>query len=230
MDGTEDILSRQEIDQALLKLSDWHYQLGGLVTVYKAPTSVAALELMAAVGRIAEERNHHPDLDWRYNRVFVRFTSHDAGTAVTARDTDAAAATSVVAASVGASAEPGLYRTVRLVIESTAPGVIEEAWKAALGYRRSGEASLVDAHGRGPAIELVSGAQDVPGSVTVEVHRGADESAKALQKALAAGGSVVAADGPGPEPGTEGEPAPLNSPGMDMLLDDGQGHRIHLCS
>ena len=45
----------------------------------RRPTSAAALELIAAVGRIAEEQNHHPDVDWRYNRVFVRYTSHDAG-------------------------------------------------------------------------------------------------------------------------------------------------------
>lgn len=30
-----------------------------------------ALELIAAVGHFAEEKNHHPDLDRRYNRVFI---------------------------------------------------------------------------------------------------------------------------------------------------------------
>jgi 4a-hydroxytetrahydrobiopterin dehydratase len=109
MTGTEDILTQTQIDAALAELSDWLYQQGALVTVFKAPTAAAALELSAAVGRLAEEQNHHPDLDWRYNRVFIRFSSHDAGTRVTGRDVAAAAAVSRAAAAVSASAEPGKY-------------------------------------------------------------------------------------------------------------------------
>lgn len=112
MTGKEDILTRPQIDAALADLPDWLYRLGGLVTVYKTPTAAGALELIAAVGRLAEEQNHHPDLDWRFNRVFIRFTSHDAGTEVTRRDVTAAAAVSSAAAAVAAIAEPGRYRTV----------------------------------------------------------------------------------------------------------------------
>ena len=79
MTATEDVLTESQIDAALAELPDWRYRLGGLVTVYKAPTAAAALELIAAVGRLAEEQNHHPDLDWRYSRVFLRYSSHDAG-------------------------------------------------------------------------------------------------------------------------------------------------------
>ena len=39
----------------------WRYRPGGLGTVYKTPTAAGALELIAAVGRLSEERNHHPD-------------------------------------------------------------------------------------------------------------------------------------------------------------------------
>ena len=84
MAGNQDVLTRERLDAALAGLPDWRYRLGGLVTVYKTPTAAAALELIAAVGRLAEEQNHHPDLDWRYNRVFIRYTSHDAGGEVTA--------------------------------------------------------------------------------------------------------------------------------------------------
>jgi 4a-hydroxytetrahydrobiopterin dehydratase len=109
--GKEDILNRSEIDAALADLPDWRYRQGGLVTVFKTPTAAAALELIAAVGQLAEEQNHHPDLDWRYNRVFIRFTSHDAGTQVTRRDVAAAAGVSRAAAAVSAVAEPERYRS-----------------------------------------------------------------------------------------------------------------------
>jgi 4a-hydroxytetrahydrobiopterin dehydratase len=105
----KDILSPERLEDALAVLTDWRYSQGALVTVYKVPTAAAALELIAAVGRLAEEQNHHPDLDWRYNRVFIRYTSHDAGGQVTGRDIAAAAGASEAAAASGAVAEPEKY-------------------------------------------------------------------------------------------------------------------------
>lgn len=106
MAGKEDVLTRDRIDAVLAALPDWQYRQGGLVAVYKTPTAAAALELIAAVGRLAEEQNHHPDLDWRYNKVHLRYTSHDAGGDVTERDAAAAEAVSTAAARLGATAQP----------------------------------------------------------------------------------------------------------------------------
>jgi 4a-hydroxytetrahydrobiopterin dehydratase len=107
--ASKDVLSPERLEDALAVLPDWRYRNGALLTVYKMPTSAAALELIAAVGRLAEEQNHHPDLDWRYNRVFLRYTSHDAGGEVTARDVGAAEAVSEAAAAVHAVAEPAKH-------------------------------------------------------------------------------------------------------------------------
>ncbi|WP_115787933.1 4a-hydroxytetrahydrobiopterin dehydratase [Arthrobacter silvisoli] len=112
MGEAKDILSQADIDGALPGLPDWEYRSGGLVTVYKVPTSAAALELIAAVGQVAEDLNHHPDLDWRYNRVFLRFTSHDAGARLTGRDVVAARRCSDAAASLGATPQPERYPPV----------------------------------------------------------------------------------------------------------------------
>jgi len=105
----KEALPQEQVDEALKGLPDWRYSGGGLVTVFKTQTAAAALELIAAVGRLAEEQNHHPDLDWRYNRVFIRFSSHDAGGQVTTRDVSAAATVSVLAERLGAVAEPDKY-------------------------------------------------------------------------------------------------------------------------
>ena len=121
MATTDDILDEGQIDAALTELPDWRYRLGGLVTVYKAPTAAAALELIAALGRLAEEQNHHPDLDWRYNRVFLRYSSHDAGDKLTRRDVAAATAAGVAATGVGATAEPGRYPSLEEAIDSKDP-------------------------------------------------------------------------------------------------------------
>ncbi|MGF6833939.1 4a-hydroxytetrahydrobiopterin dehydratase [Paenarthrobacter sp. TE4293] len=101
-------LTRADLDAALQKLPGWRYQ-EGLVTVYKTPTAALALDLIAAIGQIAEQQNHHPDLEWRYNRVFLRYVSHDAGGQVTERDIAAAGAVSEAAAGIGAAAQPERY-------------------------------------------------------------------------------------------------------------------------
>lgn len=108
MAGKEDQLTEAAIDAALRDLPDWKYQ-AGLVTVYKTSTAADALALIAAVGRIAEEQNHHPDLEWRYNRVFLRYVSHDAGGQVTQRDVAAATAVSEAAVGIGAAGQPERY-------------------------------------------------------------------------------------------------------------------------
>ena len=121
---TDDILDEGQVDAALAELPDWRYRLGGLVTIYKVRTAAAALELIAAVGRLAEEQNHHPDLEWHYNRVFLRYSSHEAGDEVTRRDVAAATAAGAAAAGVGATAEPGRYRTVEEAIDATDPAAV----------------------------------------------------------------------------------------------------------
>lgn len=108
MAGNHDHLTQADVDDALRELRDWKYQ-GGLVTVYKTPTAAEALALIAAIGEIAEHQNHHPDLEWRYNRVHLRYQSHDAGGKVTQRDITAAASVSEAAAALGATAQPERY-------------------------------------------------------------------------------------------------------------------------
>lgn len=40
---------------------------------------VPAVEFVNRVAELAEEMNHHPDLDIRYNKVRVGLATHDAG-------------------------------------------------------------------------------------------------------------------------------------------------------
>jgi 4a-hydroxytetrahydrobiopterin dehydratase len=211
--GKEDILTRERIDAVLAALPDWRYRLGGLVTVYKAPTSAAALELIAAVGRSAEEQNHHPDLDWRYNRVFIRLTSHDAGGQVTERDAAAAQATSSVAEELGAEAQPGLFRTVEIGIDTADPGEIAEVWRVALGYRKGPGGDLVDPYGRGPSVWFQETPTPNSNRLHVDVHWSLAESAPVLDKAAAAGAFMNRDHAPD-----------------WVVVTDAQGNRLCLCT
>ena len=213
MSARDDILTRPQIDEALTGLPDWRYRLGGLVTVYKTPTAPAALELIAAVGRLAEERDHHPDLDWRYNRVFIRLSSHDVGGEVTARDVGAAAAVTEAAAAAGASAEPGLYRTVQIGIDTPNAAEISEVWRVALGYRKGRSGDLEDPHGRGPGVWFQETPRLNDNRVHVDIHRSKAESGPALEK-TAATGALINSD---------------HAPNW-VVVTDAQGNTLRLCT
>jgi 4a-hydroxytetrahydrobiopterin dehydratase len=207
------VLTRPEIDAALAGLPDWRYRLGGLVTVYKLPSAAKALELIAAVGRCAEEQDHHPDLDWRFNRVFLRYTSHDVGTEVTQRDVRAAASVSSEAEAAGATAEPGVYRTIEVAIDSTDPAAISEVWRVALGYKKGRYGDLVDPHGRGPSLWFQKTAAPNPNHFHLDVHRSKEESGPALEKTAGTGALMDYGHAP-----------------HWVVVTDSQGNRLCLCT
>lgn len=213
MAGKDDILTRPAIDDALAVLPDWRYRLGSVVTVYKCPTSAAALELVAAVGRTAERHNHHPDLDWRYNRVFIRYTSHDADSEVTQRDIRAAVEASQAAADVGAVAEPGLYRTVEVAIDTPDREEISEVWRVALGYRKGRIGGLEDPYGRGPSVWFQTTETPNANRIHLDVHRSQAESGPAVEKTAATGALMNHDHAP-------------NS----VVVTDSQGNRLCLCT
>jgi len=53
----------------------------------------AAIAFVSRVAEIAERENHHPDIDIRYKRVLVRWSTHSEG-GVTERDREMAERTS----------------------------------------------------------------------------------------------------------------------------------------
>ncbi|WP_269937315.1 4a-hydroxytetrahydrobiopterin dehydratase [Arthrobacter sp. HY1533] len=150
--AANDVLTRAQIDTELAALPDWTFGLGALRTALKCPTSAAALDLFAAIGELAQKANHHPDVDWRYDHLFVTLSSHDAGSKVTARDTALAGAISAAAAGTGAVVRPELLRTVEIAIDTDDPGAIAGTWRDALGYKVAADGALVDPFGRGPSI------------------------------------------------------------------------------
>lgn len=209
----EHVLTRPQIDEELAGLPDWRYRLGGLVSVFKLPTAAKALELIAAVGRCAEEQDHHPDLDWRFNRIFIRFTSHDAGSEVTQRDLTAARSVSAEAHAVGATAEPGLYRTVEIGIDSEDPAAISEVWRVGLGYKKGRFGDLVDPYGRGPSIWFQETATPNPNKLHVDVHRSKAESGPVLEKTAGTGALMDYGHAPN-----------------WVVVTDTQGNRLCLCT
>jgi 4a-hydroxytetrahydrobiopterin dehydratase len=71
----------------------WKTEGGALVQERKFADFAAALAYVNAVGAVAEERGHHPDILLHgWNRVRLTLSTHDAGGTVTDADHALAAA------------------------------------------------------------------------------------------------------------------------------------------
>ena len=57
----------------------WDLVGGRLMKVVACPSFPAALDFVVAVGRLAEESDHHPDIDIRWRTVTLVLVTHDVG-------------------------------------------------------------------------------------------------------------------------------------------------------
>jgi 4a-hydroxytetrahydrobiopterin dehydratase len=78
-------------------VTDWQEQDEALVREFELPTFPAAIEFVDQLAELAESEDHHPDIDIRYRRVTVRWTTHSAG-GITDKDRDMAERTSALVA------------------------------------------------------------------------------------------------------------------------------------
>ena len=86
-----EILTDQQLHSAMAERPHWEARDNALERSVQAPSFLDGINLVVQVARVAEERDHHPDIDIRYTTVSFRLSSHDAG-GITAADVDLAGA------------------------------------------------------------------------------------------------------------------------------------------
>ncbi len=69
---------------------DWTEVDGALEREFRFADFAAAMAFVNRVAELAESEDHHPDIDVRWNRVTLRWSTHSAG-GITDRDRDLAA-------------------------------------------------------------------------------------------------------------------------------------------
>lgn len=79
------VLTNPEIKQSLGKLKGWQQSGNAIQRIFEFPDFKAAMQFVNRIADAAEQANHHPDIDIRYNKVIMALVSHDAG-GVTERD------------------------------------------------------------------------------------------------------------------------------------------------
>lgn len=83
-------LEPQELESALANAPGWTLHDGKLERTFAFPDFILAMKFVRQIADIAEDANHHPDIDIRYNKVKLGLVTHDAG-GITANDARMAA-------------------------------------------------------------------------------------------------------------------------------------------
>ncbi len=76
------LLSEAEVAEHIEKLPTWQRVDGGepaITATYELTDFVAALDFVNQIGHEAEQMNHHPDIDIRWNTVTLVLSTHSEG-------------------------------------------------------------------------------------------------------------------------------------------------------
>ena len=74
-----DLLDEEEIEQRLDELGDWEREGAEIQKVFEFDDFPGAIKFVNDVARLAESKDHHPDIDIRYNKVKLVLTTHSEG-------------------------------------------------------------------------------------------------------------------------------------------------------
>lgn len=73
------VLDAEAVDAALAEGIAWERDDAELVKVRRGRDFADSLAYVNAVGALAEDAGHHPDIDIRWNLVTLRLSTHSAG-------------------------------------------------------------------------------------------------------------------------------------------------------
>lgn len=208
-----DRIESTELASRLEALPQWRKLAGKLCAVYEAKSSAEAIELFSDIAAAAQMANHHPDVDWRYNLLFVSTVSHDAGGDITERDLALASEISQRAAALHAKARLDLVKVVEIGIDTDDAQAITGDWAAGLDYREQPDGSLADPAGRLPAIWFQDTPTPHPSRLHLDVWVPHTESAAVLSR-LESQGAVL---------------DERSAPGF-TIASDHQGNRFCICT
>jgi 4a-hydroxytetrahydrobiopterin dehydratase len=186
------VLTFAEVEAAVL--DDWRQMFEALRTRFRTGGFNQGLELVTRIAALADEADHHPDVDLRYPHVNVTIFSHDVF-GVTARDVDLARAISAAAAELGIEADPTATAVVEIALDTWDHEEIKPFWAAVLGMtdHPHHEEELRDLAGTQPTVWFQhTDAHDEPRQrFHLDIRVPPEVADGRIAAALAAGGVLV---------------------------------------
>ena len=176
----------------------WRVVLGRLHATFATESFARGLGFVARLSELAEQANHHPDVDLRYASVHVSLVSHDSG-GLTERDVDLARHVSELADELGIEGRPDAPQALEIAIDALDIPAVRPFWKAVLGYdderppAEDAQPALVDPAGIGPAFwfQQMDAPRPQRNRIHLDVSVPHDVAEQRVEAALAAGGHLV---------------------------------------
>jgi 4a-hydroxytetrahydrobiopterin dehydratase len=180
--------------QAVELMPKWHLVQGRMHLIAKFNDFRRAASFVAKIGDMAEDADHHPEIDIRWNRVHLALNSHDVE-GLTVRDVRLAAAIVPVVKVFGGEIDDGVFSETQITIDTADIATVRPFWAAVYGYAVRGDDALFDPGKSGPRIwfQLIDGPGLERNRVHIDVFVPAGQAEPRVQAAVEAGGRLVTA-------------------------------------
>lgn len=190
-----ELLDQMTLDRDLAHLHGWRRFDRSLRAVFRTPDFSTGTGLVVEISAVAEELNHHPDVDLRYSSVTVEVTTHDAG-GITALDTMLARRVSALAAVAGASVVDEYPQRVEIAIDTLDAATIRPFWAAVFDaelIEMPDGAVDLDPRRGGPRVWFQTMDEPRPGRsrLHLDVYVPREEARARVEAAVAAGGTLL---------------------------------------
>jgi 4a-hydroxytetrahydrobiopterin dehydratase len=73
------LLDAKEIKAALKDVPEWELEKKAIERTFEFDDFAEAMDFVNGVAELAEEMEHHPDIDIRYNKVLIALSTHSKG-------------------------------------------------------------------------------------------------------------------------------------------------------
>jgi 4a-hydroxytetrahydrobiopterin dehydratase len=188
MDDKQPWTGQQVADEGL---EGWRKVLDRLVVRYATGDFGTGARLVSRIAEVADEMNHHPDIDLRYPHLTVALKSHDVD-AITARDIGLARRITELAAEAGVAEAAYAPDVLELALDTPDDARVGPFWAALLGYDE-GRGEVADPASRLPSVWFQDTDSTAPDRQRwhLDVSVPHDVAQERIQAALDAGGRLV---------------------------------------
>jgi 4a-hydroxytetrahydrobiopterin dehydratase len=195
--------------------ADWRVVRDDAATHFRTGSFSAGVALVNAIARLADDANHHPDVDLRPDGVTVRLRTEGVG-GLTEHEVILARQISEAARELGVPVDLTGLQIVQVAIDALVIPDVLPFWRALLGYREVGDEDLIDPHFQGPPFwfQQMDAPRPQRNRIHIDVYVPHDQAEARVAAAIAAGGHVVSDE---------------NAPGW-WTLADAEGNEVDVAS
>ena len=172
----------------------WRVVRNDAATHFRIGSSAAGVALVNAIVRLADDANHHPDVDLRSDGVTVRLRTEGGGMSpLGEREVALARQISEAARDLGVAVDLTGLQAIQVAIDALVIPDVLPFWRAVLGYLQVADEDLIDPHFQEPPFwfQQMDAPRPQRNRFHIDLYVPHDQAEARVAAAIAAGGHVV---------------------------------------